>query len=144
MKISKSFLVTFCVAFVMIGMSSTAKADDAWTMRPMEKLGRGITNVAFSVLEIPMKWSEVNNDMGGLAGITYGTLKGVCYTVARAVVGVVDIVTFLFPLPGCPNHPDDAGWGYGPIMKPAWVVPVDKDWNNFIYSNEAIVNPAIQ
>lgn len=144
MKISKSFLIAAFVAVAAFGAFTSVKAEEPAVMLPVEKLGRGITNAAFCVFEIPMKWSEVNNDMGGLAGITYGTLKGVCYTVARAVVGVVDIVTFLFPLPGCPNHPDDAGWGYGPIMKPAWVVPVDKDWNNFIYSNEAIVNPAIQ
>ncbi|MBE6365026.1 MAG: exosortase system-associated protein, TIGR04073 family [Lentisphaerae bacterium] len=143
MKISKSFLVTFCVAFVMIGMSSTAKADDAWIMRPMEKLGRGITNVAFSVLEIPMKWSEVSSEKGALAGLTYGTLKGVCYTVARIGVGVVDIITFPFPLPNCPDDLEDVGWGYGPIMRPAWVVPVGEDWNNFIYDDDAIVNPAL-
>ena len=144
MKISKSFLIAAFVAVAAFGAFTSVKAEEPAVMLPVEKLGRGITNAAFCVFEIPMKWSEVNNDMGGLAGITYGTLKGVCYTVARAVVGVVDIATFLIPLPGCPNHPDDAGWGYGPIMKPAWVVPVDKDWNNFIYSNEAIVNPAIQ
>ena len=144
MKISKSFLIAAFVAVAAFGAFTSVKAEEPAVMLPVEKLGRGITNAAFCVFEIPMKWSEVNNDMGGLAGITYGTLKGVCYTVARAVVGGVDIATFLFPLPGCPNHPDDAGWGYGPIMKPAWVVPVDKDWNNFIYSNEAIVNPAIQ
>lgn len=143
MKFSKTFSVAFFVAFIMIGGSFTAKADDAWIMRPMEKLGRGITNVAFSFLEIPMKWSEVSGEKGGLAGLTYGTLKGVCYTVARVGVGVVDIVTFPFPLPNCPDDLDDVGWGYGPIMTPAWVVPVGNDWNNFIYSNESIVNPVL-
>ena len=143
MKISKSFLVTFCVAFIMVGASFSAKADDAWIMRPMEKLGRGITNVAFSVLEIPMKWSEVSSEKGALAGLTYGTLKGVCYTVARIGVGVVDIITFPFPLPNCPDNLEDVGWGYGPIMRPAWVVPVGEDWNNFVYDDDAIVNPAL-
>ncbi|MBR7121517.1 MAG: exosortase system-associated protein, TIGR04073 family [Lentisphaeria bacterium] len=143
MKFSKSFLVTFCVAFIMVGVSFSAKADDAWLMRPMEKLGRGITNVAFSVLEIPMKWSEVSSEQGALAGLTYGTLRGVCYTVARIGVGVIDIVTFPFPLPDCPDDIEDVGWGYGPIMKPAWVVPVGDDWNNFIYEDDAIVNPAL-
>ena len=143
MKISKSFLVTFCVAFIMVGVSFSAKADDAWIMRPMEKLGRGITNVAFSVLEIPMKWSEVSSEKGALAGLTYGTLKGVCYTIARIGVSVVDIITFPFPLPDCPDDLEDVGWGYGPIMRPAWVVPVGEDWNNFVYDDTAIVNPAL-
>ena len=144
MKFGKSFLVAACVAVAVFGFVSGVRADDAdpVIMRPVQKLGRGISNVAFSVFEIPMKWSEVTNEQGGLAGITYGSLKGVCYTVARIVVGVVEVVTFFAPLPGCPNYPDDIGWGYGPIMKPEWVVPVSKDWNNFIYSNETIINPA--
>ena len=143
MKSSKTFWVALCVAVIMVGGGFSAKADDVWVMRPVEKLGRGITNAAFGVFEIPMKWSDVTNEKGGLAGLTYGTLKGVCYTIAREVVGVVDIVTFLIPLPGCPDDAEDAGWGYGPIMTPAWVVPVGRDWNNFIYSDEAIVNPAM-
>ncbi len=144
MKFGKSFLVAALVAAAVFGSISSVRADEPCVMLPVMKLGRGISNVAFGVFEIPMRWSEVNNDKGGLAGITYGTLKGVCYFVARVVVGAVDIVTFPFPLPGCPDYPEDAGWGYGPIMKPAWVVPVSSDWNNFIYSNEAIVNPALQ
>lgn len=143
MKFGKSFVVLALVALAVFGGVSTVRADEPAVMRPVIKLSRGVANIAFSVFEVPMKWSEVNNDMGGLAGITYGTLKGVCYTVARIVVGVVDVVTFFMPLPNCPDYPDDAGWGYGPIMKPAWVVPVSNDWNNFIYSNEAIVNPAM-
>ena len=144
MKFGKSFLVAACVVVAAFGFVSSVRADDAEPviMRPVQKLGRGISNVAFGVFEIPMKWSEVTNEQGGLAGITYGSLKGVCYTIARVVVGVVDVATFLVPLPGCPNYPEDAGWGYGPIMKPAWIVPVSKDWNNFIYSNETIVNPS--
>lgn len=142
MKLGKSLLVAALVAVASFSVVPQVRADEPGIMLPVQKLGRGIANVAFCVFEIPMKWAEVNNDQGGLAGITYGTLKGVCYTVARAVVGVVDVATFLIPLPGCPNYPEDAGWGYGPIMKPAWVVPVSSDWNNFIYSNETIVNPA--
>ena len=109
-------------------------------MLPVVKLSRGISNVAFGVFEIPMKWSEVNNDMGGIAGITYGTLKGVCYFAARVVVGVVDVATFLFPLPGCPEYPDDSGWGYGPIIRPAWVVDINHNPYNIFYDDQTIVD----
>ena len=143
MRTGKSFWVVLLIGAIMVCGSFSAKADDAWIMRPMEKLGRGITNVAFSVFELPMKWTEVTNEKGGLAGLTYGTLKGVCYVVARIGVGVCDIVTFPFPLPNCPDDLEDVGWGYGPIMTPAWVVPVGKDWNNFIYDDHSIVNPAM-
>lgn len=142
MKFGKVFWIVFFMSVIMLGGAFSAKADDAWIMRPMEKLGRGITNVAFSPFELPMKWTDVTNESGALAGITYGTLKGVCYVVARICVGAVDIVTFPFPLPGCPDDLEDVGWGYGPIMTPAWVVPPGRDWNNFIYSDESVVNPA--
>ena len=141
MKFGKSFWVVLFLGMAIFGGSLTVKADDTMIMRPVEKLGRGITNVAFCALELPMKWTDVTSEKGALAGLTYGTLKGVCYVVARACVGVVDIATFLFPLPNCPDDPEDVGWGYGPIMRPAWVVPVGRDWNNFIYPDESIVNP---
>ena len=138
-------LFAFCAVPQVSAAEGKKPADRvSIVLPPVMKLARGIANAAFCPLELPMQWIKVKNEQGGIAGITYGTLKGVCYVVARAVVGVVDVVTFPFPLPNCPNYPGDGGWGYGPIMKPAWVVPVDKDWNNFIYSNEAIVNPAIQ
>ncbi|MBQ9787781.1 MAG: exosortase system-associated protein, TIGR04073 family [Lentisphaeria bacterium] len=143
MKFGKAFWVVFLVSVFMFGGALSAKADDSWVMRPVEKLGRGITNAAFCVFELPMKWTEVTNEKGALAGLTYGTLKGACYIVARAVVGVVDVATFLFPLPGCPDDQEDVGWGYGPIMTPAWVVPAGSDWNHFIYSDETIVNPVM-
>jgi putative exosortase-associated protein (TIGR04073 family) len=144
MKFGKICLIAL-IAFFGIVCVNTASAADSnepqWIMRPVEKLGRGIANVAFGVFELPMQWTAVTREEGGIAGLTKGTLKGVCYVVARLAVGVTDIITFPFPLPDCPNYPDDAGWGYGPIMRPAWVIPVGSDWNNFVYQDQAIVNP---
>ena len=147
MKFGKSLVLLMLVLFAFTAAPQASAEESAqpkgqWILLPVMKLSRGIANVAFSPLELPMKWWDTTNELGGIAGITYGTLKGVCYTIARVVVGVVDVATFIVPLPGCPNYPEDSGWGYGPIMKPAWIVPVSKDWNNFIYSNETIVNPA--
>ena len=110
-------------------------------MLPLKKLGRGIANVAFSPLELPMKWWDVQNEMGGIAGITYGTLKGVCFILVRIGVGLTDIVTFPFPLPNCPDTPNGYGPGYGPIIRPAWVIDINHDWNNFVYSREAVITP---
>ena len=142
MKFGKSFWVVLFVGMALFGGTLTVKADDTFIMRPVEKLGRGITNIATAAFELPMKWTDVTNEKGALAGLTYGTLKGACYVVARVVVGAVDIVTFPFPLPGCPDDTEDVGWGYGPIMTPAWVIPPGRDWNNFIYPDESVLNPA--
>ena len=116
--------------------------ENLWN-RMTRKLGRGIVNVGFGALELPIRVCEVNFNEGGLAASTFGVLSGIGYVVVREVVGVVEIVTFPFPLPNCPESVEDVGWGYGPIMRPAWVVPVGKDWNNFVYDDESIVNPAM-
>ncbi|MDR0933259.1 MAG: exosortase system-associated protein, TIGR04073 family [Victivallales bacterium] len=139
MKFRKTVLFATIFAVMAIGAFSAPAADDTWIMKPVEKLGRGIANVAFGPLELLMKGYDVTQDMGGIAGLTYGPLKGICYTVAREVVGVIDIVTFLIPLPGCPDDPNDAGWGYGAIMRPEWVVDIQHNWGDFVYDTDVIV-----
>ena len=59
--------------------------------------------------------------------------------VAREILGVVDIATFFMPLPGATWDPNDAGWGYGPYMRPAWVVDVEHNAFNFFFDEQAIV-----
>ena len=137
MKFGKTLLLAAVLAFCAM----QARADEGgehWIMYPVEKLGRGIANCAFGPLELPMKWYDTSLEYGGIAGLTYGTLKGVVYVIAREVVGVVDIITFPFPLPGCPRERDGYGWGYGPIMRPAWVVNADHDWWNFVYDTNTM------
>ena len=62
MKFGKSFLVVFFLGMVMFCGTLSVKADESLVMRPMEKLGRVITNVAFCALELPMKWSDVSSE----------------------------------------------------------------------------------
>jgi len=142
MKFRKTLLTSAILAGIMVGasVSPAAAADESWVMKPVEKLGRGVANVAFGPLELLMKGYDVTEDMGGIAGLTYGPLKGICFVVAREVVGVIDIATFPMPLPGCPDDPNDAGWGYGPIMRPAWVVDIDHNWGDFVYNSDMIVS----
>ena len=104
------------------------------------KLGRGVTNVAFGALELPLKMYEVNFEEGGFAACTYGVFYGLCFVVEREIVGVVDIATFLVPLPGCRQDPNEAGWGYGPIMRPEWIITPDKNYYNFVYPSSATMN----
>ena len=138
MKIAKSILLVGLLFTATFG-TFTVKAncaDEIWIMKPFYKLGRGIANAGLCPLEIPMKWHDVTYVYGGVTGITYGTLKGVCFTVARACVGVADVATFFMPLPGCPDDPSGYGWGYGPIMQPEWVIDAEHDWWNFTFDRE--------
>ena len=140
MRFGKSVVASVILAVMMIGVSVQAAPDDPWVMKPVEKLGRGIANVAFGPLEILIRGWDVTQELGGIAGITYGPLKGVAYCIAREVVGVIDIVTFPVPLPDYPEDPEGFGAGYGPIMRPAWVVDIEHNAFNFVFDDSSIVS----
>ena len=113
---------------------------DSYAEKITRKLGRGIVNVGFGALEIPLKMYEVNFEEGGLAACTYGVLFGVYNFVKREIVGVIDIATFPIPLPGCMPDEREAGWGYGPIMRPEWIITPEKNVYNVVYPNSATLN----
>lgn len=134
MKLFEKWLVTALMIGVVF-ISSNCLADESG---PLEKLGRGIANMAFGPLEILIRPYDVNRDKGAIPALTYGVLKGVAYVVARECVGLVDIITFPMPLPDCTDDPQDVGWGYGPMMRPPWVVDIEHNAFNFFYPDEAI------
>jgi len=138
--VKKTLSVALIMAAFSIGSVCYAFPDDPTVMKPVEKLSRGIINVAFGPFEIVMKTFDTTKNYGSLPGLVYGPLKGICYFVAREGVGVIDIVTFPFPLPGCPDDPNDYGYGYGPIMRPAWVVDIDHNYGNFFYNDTVTVD----
>jgi putative exosortase-associated protein (TIGR04073 family) len=133
MSFTKSFIVVGIVLFAVAFSSDTFAASG-----PLEKLGRGVANIAFGPLEILIRPYDVNQEKGAIPAWTYGVFKGVVYVVARECVGVVDVVTFPMPLPGATDDPEDSGWGYGPLMRPEWVVDTEHNAFNFFYGDEAI------
>ena len=133
MNLKRTFvLAAVLVAVGFTGYSLRAEEGDG-ELPPIRKLSRGISNAAFGALEVIMKMEDANFEEGGISAVTYGVLKGVSYCVAREVIGVVEIVTFLIPFPGATDDPRESGWGYGPLMRPEWVVDKEHDWWNFIY-----------
>ena len=130
--LNRAVFLGFVVAVATL-ISFNVSASDSGD--PFRKLGRGIVNVGFGALEIPMKIYDVNKTDGGLAAFTYGLFKGIGYFVAREVIGVVEVVTFPMPLPGATDSKRDIGWGYGPLMEPEWVVGPDHDIYNIIYQD---------
>jgi len=100
-----ALILAFALTVATVSVPS-AMADD-----PLEKLGRGITNVVGCPFEISNNLQRIGDEKGFAAGFLEGTIKGVWYTVGRALTGIYDIATFLIPLPG----------QYKPLMKPASV-----------------------
>jgi len=132
-------LIIAAFLFATIGITvQTYAQDDATPMltdKIIRKLGRGVSDVAFGAIEFPVRWYQVNFEEGGLAACTYGILSGIVATVRREVVGVVEIVTFPVPLPGCTDIPNSPAWGYGPILEPEWILTPAQNRYNFIYPN---------
>jgi putative exosortase-associated protein (TIGR04073 family) len=74
------------------------------------KLGRGVANLLFGIVEVPNQITQTTNARGGAAGSTFGVGKGLMRWVGRELTGVYEIVTFPIPAPR----------GYKPIMMPEW------------------------
>jgi len=131
--------MNLCKKAVLLGVVAIMASVfvEGYAYDPIRKFGRGISNAAFGVLEIPIRIYDTNFEEGGIAAWTYGTLKGVSYFVGREVIGVVEIVTFPMPLPGCPDDPHDVGWGTGPIMQPEWIIDSDHNAYNIVYQKSS-------
>lgn len=74
----------------------------------LRKLGRGVANVLFGIVEVPNQVTKTTAAHGGGAGVTYGVGKGVVRWIGREFAGAYDIVTFPIPFPR----------GYKPVMRP--------------------------
>ena len=61
---------------------------------PGRKLGRGVSNIATGLLEIPKSIHVVNQEHGGVAALTWGTVRGLQRTVVREATGVYEVFTF--------------------------------------------------
>ncbi len=65
----------------------------------IEKLGRGVSNVCFGGLEIPLnihkRYALSNTGASYVTGTVYGLVKGL----ARTGVGAYETLTFLIPIP---------------------------------------------
>lgn len=135
-------MLKFVLPVLLLATTLTpVMAVDEWdSSGPLTKLGRGIANVAFCPLELLKQPYDVNENMGAIPAVTYGVLRGICFTIARVAVGVTDIITFPFPLPGCKDDPEDYGWGYGPLMRPAWVMDLEHNPYGFFYKNSVVAD----
>ena len=91
----KKVIAILIVFGIVLSAGSVATAEDG----PVKKLGRGITNVATSPLDLIKGMGDATQESGILAGLTWGVLKGTVNVVKRAAVGVYEVATFPIPLP---------------------------------------------
>jgi putative exosortase-associated protein (TIGR04073 family) len=65
---------------------------------PTRKLGRGLANILFSVTELSVQPTMMNEREGNNAAFTYGILKGFGRFFARVGYGVYETATFPLPV----------------------------------------------
>ncbi len=116
-------LILALAVFLGGGISSasdlSALADAPEQRDKWEKLGRGLSNVALGWTDVFAQPYQMGHEQRLPIAILGGGCKGVAMTVARAVVGVYEIITFPFPVPG----------GYEPIIKPEIPMPAGTESN---------------
>ena len=118
------FLVAALVSLglVLPGIAGAKSFELEDLRKPPEKLGRGVLNVALSPLEIINTFVDegasyrhpVDNSDNFIEFVISAPLIAVGRTLIRAGVGVVDVVTFPFPLPQ---------YGYDELYDPEYVRP---------------------
>ncbi len=89
-KLSLPFVVLFL-------FSSQAVAGSGYISITGEKFVNGVANVATGVFELPKNIILTTQHDGVAYGVTVGVVTGVMHTVARTVIGALDVVTFLVP-----------------------------------------------
>lgn len=102
----------FYLCFLLIGMLIILHSGFvAFAGSPVEKLGRGITNVATGWLEVPKEMGKEVWRGRDLAAYFVAPLKGLAKAIGRTLIGAYDITTFIIPLPR----------RYEPVIEPEFV-----------------------
>ncbi len=100
-------------AGLILGAILILAADPLAAKTPFTKLGRGLSNVVLSPLEISTNMGKAAQRRESFGdGAWEGFASGLFYSVLRFATGLYDVVTFPVPLP----------WDYEPIMKPDYLL----------------------
>jgi len=71
--------------------------DTDFERTPLNKLARGLVNLAFFWLEVPIQMGKTAKEENEFVGGTVGLAKGAFIGVLRFGTGVLDMVTFIIP-----------------------------------------------
>jgi len=80
---------------------------------PTRKLGRGLANFLFASAELPDTVCKISKTKGNVAAASYGVVRGLGRSTARHATGLLEILTFPFPVwhdSYRPILPNDVPW----------------------------------
>jgi|SRR3954449_6502969 putative exosortase-associated protein (TIGR04073 family) len=108
---------TLLSLMLLIGTVAVCRADihdpPSNAHGPTRKLGRGVSNLVFGIAELPTTIAKVNDQEGNSAAAGYGVVRGVGRSVMRISTGLVEILSFPFPMVHGTYRPlldDDTHW----------------------------------
>jgi putative exosortase-associated protein (TIGR04073 family) len=94
----KTLLVLAAVAGLASGAFADIQDPPGNDYGPTRKLGRGISNFVIAPTEFFVTVNQVNQTEGNSAGAGYGVWRGLGRTGARHIAGLIEILTFPFPI----------------------------------------------
>ncbi len=91
------------LAFAAVaGLASVAFADiqdpPGNDYGPTRKLGRGLSNFVWAPTDFFVTVNQINQTEGNSAGASYGVVRGLGRSATRHVAGLIEILTFPFPI----------------------------------------------
>jgi len=116
----KAVVVVVLMAIGMTAVPGISAAQESWpgyVNGSTRKLGRGLANILTAPLEFIREPALVSQRDGNFAGATVGLVRAVVSTVVREVAGVVEVVTFLIPVPN----------NFEPLVRPEFLY-ANGDW----------------
>ena len=94
----KTLLALAAVAGLASGAFADIQDPPGNDYGPTRKLGRGISNFVIAPTEFFVTVNQVNQTEGNSAGAGYGVWRGLGRTGARHLAGLIEILTFPFPI----------------------------------------------
>ncbi len=90
------------VVSLMLGLVGTVLGDiqdpPANDYGPTRKLGRGLSNFFIAPAEVFVTVTTINTYDGNSAAAGYGVVRGVGRSGARHIAGLIEMLTFPFPI----------------------------------------------
>ena len=90
------------VSSLMLGLVGTVLGDiqdpPANDYGPTRKLGRGLSNFFIAPAEVFVTVTTINTYDGNSAAAGYGVVRGVGRSGARHIAGLIEMLTFPFPI----------------------------------------------
>lgn len=90
------------VITLMLGLAGTVSGDiqdpPANDYGPTRKLGRGLSNFFIAPAEVFVTVTTINTYDGNSAAAGYGVVRGVGRSGARHIAGLIEMLTFPFPI----------------------------------------------